>query len=215
MENWSKVFKFMPLMLQGLGVTLILSVIIIIGGTLLGLLVAVAYTTKNKIPSRIVGIYVYIFRGTPLLLQLFVGYYGIAYLGVDINIWVAVSVVMILYAGAYISEIFRSGIESIPKGQYEAAACLNLSKWVTFTRVIIPQVMRKVSPSLIGAYIGFVKDTSIASLIGFSEFLKKSKIAINSTKLPLQVYFVVGVIFFLICFPMSRVTAIMEKKRKG
>ncbi|MGN0161931.1 MAG: amino acid ABC transporter permease [Lachnospiraceae bacterium] len=212
MDGFIKILNFKDLLLQGFGVTLLLSLVIILGGTALGLIVASCYTMNNKILNKILAVYTYIFRGTPLLLQLFVGYFGLGYLGLEMSIWSACGIIMSMYAGAYISEVFRAGLESIPKGQYEAAKSLNLSKLDTLVLVILPQVFRKIMPSLIGVYLGLIKDTTIASLVGFNEFMKRAKIVINNTNLPLQVYFVVAIVFFLICFPISKIVSGMEEK---
>ncbi len=204
MNSWLAIWGFRSMLLEGFLITVLLSVIAIIGGTILGMIVAVGYTGKNKILRAILTIYVEIFRGSPLLLQLFIGYFGMAYLGFELSIWEACIYIMILYTGAYVSEIIRSGIESIPKGQYEAAKCIGLSKIDTLRVIILPQTFKKVKFTLIGFFIGLTKDTTIASLVGFNELLKQSKLVINATGYPLQVYFVVGALFFIMCLPLSK-----------
>ena len=121
MDGFLRVFSYWRLLLDGFLITLKLSLTVIITSTLLGVICGMLFTLKNRGIRGVLRIYVELFRGCPLLMQLFMGYYGLAYLGIQIDIFSAVVLVYTLYGGAYIAEIIRSGIESIPKGQWEAA----------------------------------------------------------------------------------------------
>lgn len=218
MEAWSTILEFRKILLDGLVVTVELSVIMIVGGLILGGLTAFGLSAKSKAKpvgalKGIIRIYVEIFRGSPLLLQLFFGYYGLAYAGIEIGMMAACSIVMILYAGAYICEIIRSGIESIPKGQFEAGCCVGLTYVEVMRFIIFPQAFRIFLPTLMGFFIGVIKDTSVVSLIGCTDLIRQAKVVINKTGLPIQTYALVALIFFIICYPLSLYVRKLEKRR--
>ena len=136
MEGFFKVFSYWRLLLDGFLITLELSIIVIATSTALGLIAGIAISSKNGILRNAVRVYVEIFRGSPLLMQLFMGYFGLAYLGINISLFTATVVVFTLYGGAYIAEIVRSGIQSVPKGQWEAAGCIGLQKVIIVSKIV-------------------------------------------------------------------------------
>lgn len=218
MEAWSTILEFRKILLDGLIVTVELSAVMIAGGLILGALAAFGLSAKSKakpvgVLKGIIRVYVEIFRGSPLLLQLFFGYYGLAYAGIEIGMMAACSIVMILYAGAYICEIIRSGIESIPKGQFEAGCCVGLTYVEVMRFIILPQAFRVFLPTLMGFFIGVVKDTSVVSLIGCTDLIRQARVVINKTGLPIQTYALVALIFFIICYPLSLYVRRLEKRR--
>ena len=196
MDGFLRVFSYWRLLLDGFLITLKLSLTVIITSTLLGVICGMLFTLKNRGIRGVLRIYVELFRGCPLLMQLFMGYYGLAYLGIQIDIFSAVVLVYTLYGGAYIAEIIRSGIESIPKGQWEAAKCIGLNP---------VDVLRDV-------VLGLIKDTSIASIIGYSELLREGKTIMNVTGYPFETYILVAVIYFIICYPLSKYVGWTERK---
>lgn len=216
--GFSEILPYWKAILSGLLVTVELSAIGIVGGLLLGIITSSILTVKSKskvvlVLKKIVQLYLMIFRGCPLLIQLFFGYYGIAYLGVDMPTFVACSYVLVLYSGAFICEIIRSGIESIPKGQTEAGLCVGLTYFNVITDVILPQAMKISMPTLIGFFITMIKDTSIVSMVGGMDLIKQAKNIMTRTGLPLQVYFITAVIYFIICFPLSMYVKKLEERR--
>lgn len=218
MAGFATVLSYYVVLLNGLKITIGLSVIMIIGGLLVGTLTACGLCIRSKsIPVRIlkgiIRIYVGFFRGAPILLLLFFGYYGIAYAGIELDIFTACSIVLILYAGAYTCEIIRSGIESIPKGQWEAGYCVGMNGFDIMRFIIFPQAFRIFLPTVMGFYIGAIKDTSIVSLVGCNDIVKQSKIIINQTSLPMQTYLIIALIFFAISYPMSLFVTKLEKRR--
>lgn len=212
MTGFSNVLVYWRLLLNGLLITLQLSVTVIVMGTILGVIIGVILTSKSKILKWILTVYVEIFRGCPLLMLLFMGYFGVAYLGINIDIFPATVGVFTLYSSAYIAEIIRSGIESIPKGQWEAANCIGLTPFYMMKDVILPQSFKISLPPLVGFYLGVIKDTSIASIIGYSELLREGKTIMNITVKPFETYIVVALIYFVICFPLSKFVDYMERK---
>lgn len=218
MKAWLTVLSFHHVLLTGFLVTVELSVIMIVGGLILGAIAAVGLTVKGKslpirIIRRVVRIYVELFRGSPLLLQLFFGYYGISYTGVNIDIISACGIVLVLYAGSYICEIVRSGIESIPKGQFEAGCSVGLSYVDIMRFVIFPQAFKIFLPTLVGCFISLIKDTSVVSLIGCTDVFIAAKVVINKTALPIQTYLLIALAFFVICYPLSLLVRRLEKRR--
>ena len=210
--NFDMVLEFWRLLMSGVLNTIKLSIIVILTSTLLGFIVGVLFTSKNKILKAILLFYVELLRGAPLLMLLYMGYFGLSYLGYDIGIWTAVIIVYTLYGGAYIAEIIRSGIESIPKGQWEASRCIGLKNIDIFRYVIIPQTLKISLPPLVGFYLGLIKDTSIAAIIGFSELVREGKTIMNITAKPFETYIIVAIMYFIICFPLSKYVSYMEKR---
>lgn len=212
MTGFLRVFSYWRLLLDGLLITLQLSVTVVITSTVLGVIVGMLFTLKNKVVRGVLRVYVELFRGCPLLMQLFMGYYGLAYIGIDINIFTAVVLIYTLYGGAYIAEIVRSGIEAIPKGQWEAARCIGLKPIHVMRDVILPQSFKISLPALIGFHLGMIKDTSIASIIGYSELLREGKTIMNVTGYPFETYILIALIYFAICYPLSKFVSWTERK---
>lgn len=211
MEN-ATILTFMPVLLKGFLVTLKLALEAVLLSTVAGGAIGLLLTSKIKpLKTFFVG-YVYVFRGLPLLLQLFMVYYGLPYLGVEISTEVTVLVVFTLYGGAYIAEIIRGSIEAIPRGQWEAAQCLGMSYLSIVRQVILPQAMKIALPPLVGFYIGMIKDTSIASVIGCVDVLRSGRRVINVISQPFTVYAMVALLFFVICYPLSKLVDKLERR---
>lgn len=160
---------------KGLNVTLSLYIITIIFSTPLGLLLALGRLSKIKTFNYIIDFYIWIFRGTPLLLQLFFVYYGLPIVGITFSPLTAASLTFIINYSAYLCEIFRGSILGVDKGQYEAAKVLGFSYAKTMKRIIIPQSLRTALPALSNEAIALVKDTALVSVIGTAEILRNSK----------------------------------------
>ncbi|MBP2837764.1 amino acid ABC transporter permease [Dickeya parazeae] len=198
------IISALPLLLTGLGTTLVLSVAAIIGSTLLGLLAAVLRTSRLPIARQIALLYIELFRGTPVLITLMFIYFGVAYFGYDINLFAAGILGLSIYQGAYIAEVFRAGIEAVPKGQWEVSWILGLSKRQTFLSVILPQTRGIVLPPLTGQYLSLIKDTSIVSMIGMSELMHQGQAIVDRIGQPVIIYGLVALLYFAVCFPLSR-----------
>jgi len=193
--------------------TLALSAIAFVGGSLLGLLVALARTSENRTAQWAAMVYIQIFQGTPLLLQLFLIFFGAPVLGLDINPWVAAGIALILNTGAFLGEIWRGCIQAIPHGQTEAAHALNLGYVSRMRDVVLPQAFKIALPPTVGYMVQIIKGTSLAAIIGFTEVTRAGQIINNATFQPLQVFTTVAAIYFFICWPLSLLAARMEKKR--
>lgn len=199
--------------LQAAQWTLALSLIAFIGGAILGLVIALARTSENKIARVLSTGFIQIFQGTPLLLQLFLIFFGAPVLGLDINPWIAAGVALILNSAAFLGEIWRGCIEAIPRGQWEAAQALNLNYTSRMRDVVLPQAFKIALPPTVGYVVQIIKGTSLAAIIGFTEITRAGQIINNATFQPLQVFTTVAAIYFVICWPLSLVAARMERKR--
>src|ERR1700712_2384966 len=177
-----------PILLQGLLVTVLLSVAAIAGGTLLGLIAAIVRAFGPAGTSNIARLYTELFRGTPVLITLMFIYFGVPYLGYSIDVFAAGAVGLSIYQGAYIAEVFRAGIEAVPKGQWEVSQILGLTKAQAFFSVVLPQTGKIVLPPLIGQYLSLIKDTSIVSMIGMSELMHQGQAIVDRIGKPGEIY---------------------------
>ena len=202
-------------LLEGLAVSVRIFLITLLFSLPLGLVIAFGRMSKNNIISSITKIYISIMRGTPLMLQLFVVYYGPYYL---FNIKLsptyrnsAVYIGFIINYAAYFAEIYRSGIQSMPVGQYEAAALLGYSKFQTFVRIILPQVIKRILPSVTNEVITLVKDTSLAFSISVMEMFTKAK-ALSSSQTSMTPLIVAGLFYYVFNFVVAFLMDKAEKK---
>ena len=193
--------------------TLALSAIAFVGGAILGLLIALARTSENRTAQLLSGGFIQIFQGTPLLLQLFLIFFGAPVLGFDINPWVAAGVALVLNSAAFLGEIWRGCIQAIPRGQTEAAHALNLGYVSRMRDVVLPQAFKIALPPTVGYVVQIIKGTSLAAIIGFTEVTRAGQIINNATFQPLYVFTTVAAIYFVICWPLSLMAAHMERKR--
>ena len=193
--------------------TLLLSLVAIIGGALVGIVVAILRTMRNPVPRLLAVGYIQLFQGTPVLMQLFVFYYGVAAVaGLEVDAWPAVTLAFTLYSGAFLGEIWRGSIEAIPRAQWDAAACLSLSYFQTLCYVILPQAMRIAIPPTVGFLVQLIKSTSIASIIGFVELARAGQLMVNVTFQPMIIYPVVAALYFAVCWPLSATSRALERR---
>lgn len=193
--------------------TLALSLIAFIGGAVLGLVIALARTSESKAARGLAIGFIQIFQGTPLLLQLFLIFFGAPVLGLDINPWIAAGAALILNSAAFLGEIWRGCIEAIPRGQIEAAHALNLKYSARMRDVVLPQAFKIALAPTVGYVVQIIKGTSLAAIIGFTEITRAGQIINNATFQPLYVFTTVAAIYFAICWPLSLLAARMERKR--
>ena len=193
--------------------TLALSAIAFVGGALLGLVVALSRTSENAAARNAARVFIQVFQGTPLLLQLFLIFFGAPVLGFDINPWVAAGVALVLNSAAFLAEIWRGCIEAVPRGQWEAAQALNLKYVARMRFVVLPQAFKIALPPTVGYMVQVIKGTSLAAIIGFTEITRAGQIINNATFQPLHVFTTVAALYFVICWPLSLLAARMERKR--
>ena len=193
--------------------TLALSAIAFVGGAILGLAIALMRTSESTWARGISTTFIQIFQGTPLLLQLFLVFFGAPVLGLDINPWVAAGVALILNSAAFLGEIWRGCIQAVPRSQWEAAECLALTRLERMRRVILPQALRIATPPTVGFLVQIIKNTSIASLVvGYAELSYNAKVLNNSTFQPFLYFGCAVVLYFILCYPLSRWSRALERK---
>lgn len=192
--------------------TIVLSLLAFAGGAVLGLALALARVSRLRLLRALASGYIQAVQGTPLLIVLFLSYYGLGILGFKLNPLVAAGVSLTLYAGAFLGEIWRGCIEAVPKTQWEASDCLGLNRFQQYAYVILPQSLRIAIPPTVGFMVQIVKNTSLASVIGFVELSRAGQIVNNSTFEPFIVFGAVGAIYFAICYPLSLTSRYLERK---
>lgn len=189
-----------------------LSLIAFIGGGLVAMLLVVLRLSKVAGISTLVAAYVQIFQGIPLLVQLFLAYYGLGLFGINTSPWVAAGIGLTLYASAFLAEIWRGCVASIPGGQWEASSSLALSFYEQLRYVILPQAVKIAVPPTVGFLVQVIKGTALASVIGFMELTKVGKTIANATFSPFLVFSCVAVMYFVLCYPVSLYAKHLERK---
>jgi polar amino acid transport system permease protein len=192
--------------------TIALSLIAFIGGGLVGLALLVLRTLPRPWAQRAVGGYVQLFQGTPLLMQLFLAYFGMALIGIETSAWTAAAVALTLYSSAFLAEIWHGCVKAIPKGQWEAAQSLALGFAEQLRYIILPQAARIAVPPTVGFLVQVVKGTALASVIGFAELTKVGTMITNATFKPFLVYGCVALLYFLLCYPISLYAQRLERQ---
>jgi len=199
--------------LQAAQWTLALSLIAFVGGALGGLAVALARVSDNVALQRVATGFIQVFQGTPLLMQLFLVFFGAPVLGLEISPWVAAGVALVLNTSAFLAEIWRGCIQAVPRGQWEAAEALGLHYAARMRKVILPQAFKIALPPTVGYMVQVIKGTSLAAIIGFTEVTRAGQVINNATFQPLIVFSVVGAIYFALCWPLSLWAGRIERRR--
>jgi polar amino acid transport system permease protein len=193
--------------------TLLLSLGALVGGGIVGLVIAILRTSPFRALRWLATGYIELFQGTPVLMQLFVTYYGLAVLfNIRFGPWPAVLTAFTLYAGAFLGEIWRGSIQAIPRTQWEAAECLSLSSPKQLWYVILPQAARISIPPTVGFAVQLVKNTSIAAIIGFVELTRAGQLMTDTTFAPMIIYPIVAALYFVICWPLSLLARTLERR---
>lgn len=192
--------------------TILLSLTAFLGGTLVAMPLVMVRLTRRRWPCRIIRAWTELFQGTPLLMQLFLAFFGVALFGIDVSPWTAASLALTFYTSAFLVDIWFGSIQALPKGQWEACRCLGLSFGQTLYRVVLPQALRIGIAPTVGFAVQVVKGTALASIIGFIELTKAGTILNNVTYQPFKVFGLVALGYFLMCYPLSRYSQYLEKK---
>lgn len=192
--------------------TLALSAIAFAGGVVGGLLVALARVAKAA-PLRYAALgFIRLFQGTPLLMQLFLVYFGLSIFGFGVNPWVAAAFALTLHASAFLGEIWRGCIQAVPAGQSEASWALGLGYYDRMASIVLPQAARIAVAPTVGFLVQLIKGTSLASIIGFVELTRAGQIINNATFAPFQVFGLVAAVYFALCWPLSLLARRMEHR---
>jgi len=192
--------------------TIVLSLIAFVGGSVLGLAIALMRVSKSAVVRGVASGYIQLIQGTPLLIVLFLSYFGLGIIGLKLVPLVAAGISLTLYAGAFLGEIWRGCIEAVPKTQWEASDCLGLNRVQQYTYVILPQAVKIAIPPTVGFMVQIVKNTSLASVIGFVELARAGQIVNNSTFEPFVIFTCVAAIYFALCYPLSVASRTLERR---
>ncbi|MDY3279788.1 MAG: amino acid ABC transporter permease [Eubacteriales bacterium] len=220
--------KYGPLFLSGAGYTMLIAVVGTAAGFALGLLVAIVRTipvsgkdswikkTGLKIASVILNVYIEVFRGTPMIVQAMVIYYGaMMYMGLRMPALGAAMFIISINTGAYMAEIIRGGIISVDKGQKEAAHAIGMTHWQSMVHVVLPQAVRNIMPSIGNEFVVNIKDSSVLNVISVSELFFVSKSAAGTYARYFEAFFITAVIYFVLTFTVTRLLRLLEKKMDG
>lgn len=192
--------------------TLALSAVAFACGGAAGLVLLALRVSPTRFAATAAKLYIEVFQGTPLLMQLFLVFFGLPILGIEVSPWLAASVCLTLYASAYLGEIWRGCVEAVPRGQWEAGASLGLTYLGQLRLVILPQALRIAIPPTVGFLVQLLKSTAVTSVIGFRELLRVGEIMTNATFRPFVVYGFVALIYFVMCSPLTAYARFLERR---
>ena len=204
--------SFPRILVMGLKVTIPLTILAFLAGLFIALVVAMIRELEIPVLSQVCKLYVWIFRGTPLLVQLFIIFFGLPAVGITLDAFPAAVIAFSLNEGAYTSEIMRGAISAIPKGQYEAGYSVGMNYFQIMCRIVLPQAFRVAFPPLFNELIALVKNTSLAASITVSEMFREAQKIAARTFEPFALYCEVALIYLIICTVLTRVQVYGEKR---
>jgi polar amino acid transport system permease protein len=192
--------------------TIALSLVSFVGGGIVGALLLFLRIGGSRVARLFAKGYIELFQGTPLLMQLFLAFFGLGLFGIDVPPWLAAGVALVLWTAAFLAEIWRGCVESIAKGQWEASSSLGMGYVQQMRWVILPQALKVAVPPTVGFSVQVVKGTALTSIIGFVELSKAGSVVTNATFQPFIVYGLVALIYFALCWPLSKSSQMLERK---
>jgi len=199
-------------LLSGLKWTVLLTAIGFVGGIPFGFLIALARSSKHPFLQMPARAWIGLFQGTPLLMQLFVVFFGLPLLGLEVAAWLAVGIAFTAHASAYLGDIWRGAIQAVPAGQSEACHALGFGYVSKMRDVVLPQALKLSLPATIGFLVQLIKGTSLAAIVGFVELSRSGQMLSNLIYKPLLVFSVVGALYFVICWPVSLLGRRLERQ---
>ena len=211
LEQILAISQYYPVVLKGIGATIALSLIGIVAGTIAGFLLGIGRASTHRWLSFIVGAYTDLFRGTPVLVQVFVVFFILPEAGIELDSFTAGAIALSNIAACFVSEIVASGIKAVPRGQIEAAVAAGLTRTQQLRLIVLPQATRMVVPSLVGQFVLLVKDSSVVSAIGLLDLTRSGWVIVQNIPNGLLVFSVIGIGYFLICYPLLNLSRRLEK----
>jgi glutamine transport system permease protein len=212
--DFEVIWRFLPFLLKGAAITVEITAFAVTIGFFIGLFAGIARISNIKWLKFIAAVYADVIRGTPLLIQIFLIYFALPVItGQQVNPFVAAVAACGINSGAYVSEIFRAGIQAIDIGQSEAGRSLGLSWWQTMRYIILPQAFHNILPPLGNEFITMLKDSSLVSVIGFEELTRRGQLVIAQTYASLEIWTTVAVVYLIMTFMISRFVAYMESRK--
>lgn len=205
-------FSEFGFLVQALQWTILLTIIALVAGGFLGFVIALARTSGNQSVRIAAATYIQIIQGIPVLMILFLSYYGLSLAGFELPPLLAAGASMAIYASGYLAEIWRGCIQAVPKQQWEASESLAMSPFQQYRYVILPQAIRISLPPTVGFAVQVVKNTSVTSIIGFVELARAGTLINNATFQPFRVFVAVAILYFAVCYPLSQLSRWLEKR---
>jgi len=204
-------------LIKGLSITISLSIIAVFFGAILGALLALGKMSRFKLLRGIITAFIEVIRGTPILLQLYLFYFilPMAFPALNIETYPSIAIALVVNSSAYVSEVIRSGIQAVDKGQTEAARSLGLNKTQTMLKVVLPQAVKNILPALGNEFIMIIKETSLASTFFVGDLMTSYLTVRGATFLAIESLFIVGVIYFVLTFALSKLVGVYENKLKN
>ncbi|ENT4819160.1 amino acid ABC transporter permease [Citrobacter farmeri] len=209
--NFPLNFAHIQFLLEGTLWTIVLSLMAFGGGGIMGFLIALGRIAPVRAIRLVISAWVQFIQGTPLLIIMFMVYFGLPQLGMTISPLLAAGLSLTIYASAYLGEIWRGCIQAVPRAQWEAAECLALSSTQRMFNVILPQAIKLATPPTVGFSVQIIKNTSLASVVGFVELARAGQLINNSIFEPFIIYLIVAALYFCLCFPVSVLSRRLEQ----
>ena len=192
--------------------TVLLSLATFVMGGAVGMLILFMRISKKPLLRRVSKLYIEVFQGTPLLMQLFLIFFGLALFGMEVPAWLAAGLALTLWSASFLAEIWRGCVEAIPRGQWEASSVLAMGHMQQMRHIILPQALRIAIPPTVGFSVQMIKGTAVTSIIGFVELSKAGTVITNATFAPFTVFAIVGLFYFALCWPLSKYSQFLERK---
>ena len=203
-----------PFLLLAARWTLLLSVIAFLGGATGAMLLLFWRYGAPRTGRRATTLYIQLLQGTPLLLQLFLVFFGLPLIGVEVSPLAAASIALTLYASAFLAEIWRGCVDAIPLGQWDASASLGMNFTTQMRYIILPQSLKIAVPPTVGFLVQLLKSTALASIVGFDELTRSGQIVANATFKPFLIYGIVALIYFAMCYPLTLGSRVLERRMR-
>ncbi len=192
--------------------TVLLSLSTFVLGGVVGMLILFARMSKRNFMRQGAKLYIEVFQGTPLLMQLFLIFFGLALFGLEVPAWLAAAIALTLWSASFLAEIWRGCVDAIPRGQWEASSVLAMGHFQQMRHIILPQALRIAIPPTVGFGVQVIKGTAVTSIIGFVELSKAGTVITNATFMPFTVFAIVGLFYFALCWPLSKYSQFLERK---
>ena len=209
---FNELVNSLPFFLKGLWMTVAVSGLSLIAGTIIGFICGILRATGNKFLKFIIGAWVDLIRGTPFLVQIFIIFFILPGIGIELEAFPAAVIALSNLAASFICEIVAGGILAVPSGQREAATASGLSSYQQLRYIVLPQAMRTILPPLVGQYVLLVKDSSVVSAIGVVDLTRVGWLTVQRVPEGLMVFGLVGILYFAVCYPLINLSSFLEKR---
>ena len=209
---FNELMRSLPFFLKGVWMTIAVAGLSLLAGTIIGFIAGIIRAGRNKILRAIIGVWVDLIRGTPFLVQVFIIFFILPGIGIELEAFPAAVIALSNLTASFICEIVASGILAVPKGQREAATAAGLSQYQQLRFIVLPQAMRTIMPPLVGQYVLLVKDSSVVSAIGVVDITRVGWLTVQRIPEGLMVFGLVGLLYFAICYPLINLSGFLERR---